>query len=214
MSASSTFAARALVTVGLLLWGLGQAAAVCDQTPMAASKTPTPSVNRQVELYRNAVQEVTTAEVEHRKLLEAASEALVQYQKAVKASVDTEFERKQPKALGATQAKILELVSAAGFAVAAIFFGFFGVIVAPMPGLPDGSPIEKQVKTLYWKMAHANAVGIVLSMSASMCAMVAIGASSLGWAWCAIVLGALAAGLMVGITAYFEVQIWQRNWHL
>jgi hypothetical protein len=212
MPASSTFAAWAVVILGLLLWGPGQVAAVGDQTPMAAPETPTPNLEQQLELYRNAVQAVTAAEVEHRKLLEAASERLVEYQKAVKASVNSES--KEPNALGAAQAKILELASAAGLAVAAIFFGFFGVLVTLMPGLPDNSEPEKRVKRLYWKITHANAAGIVLSISASLCAMVALGAPSLCWAWCAVVFGALAVSLVLGITIYIEFKISQRHWHL
>lgn len=216
MSPSSRFAAATVVIFALLFWGPGQVAAVGDQTPMAAPKTPTPNVERELELYRRAVQEVAAAEVEYRKILEAASVTLVEHQRAVRATVDSES--KEPNALGAAQAKILELVSAAGLAVAAIFFGFFGVLVSLMSGSPDDPDDEpkskKQVRKQYWKMAHANAAGIVLSMSASICAMVALGASSSCWGWCAVVLGALAVALIVGITIFIEVKLSQGHWHL
>lgn len=209
VSLSSVIIARGLVA-GLLLSWPELVAASGESQPQVVQATPTP--NLELELYRRAVQEVVAAEVEYRKLLEAASVTLVEYQNAVKAAADAN--KAQPSGLEATLGKILELVSAAGLGVAAIFFGFFSVLVASMPGLPDKTKSDKQVKELYWKMAHANAAGIMLSIGASICAIISLGASSSCWAWCAIILGALAAGLVVAITAYFELKLWQRTWHV
>ena len=208
----TAFALLGVALLVVLLWRPDLATAVGDKTPTAVRQTPTPIVEKQLELYRDVVQEVTRREIEYQKALQAASATLLDYQKAVKAAADAE--KTQPTELGSAQAKILELVSAAGLAIAAIFFGFFGLLVASLPGLPETSEAEKQVKRLYWGIAHANAAGTVLSVGASLSALVSLAISSSCWAWSAIILGALAAALVTGITVYFEVKLWQRNWRV
>ncbi len=190
-----------------VLWFAHGNTVLGNPTP-ASFRDEEATLSAELELYRDAIREATAAQVEYRKDLEARLRARAESEKDNVAKAVSE----QQATFSAAQAKILELASAAGLAVAAIFFGFYGILIAAMPGFPRSTDTEKLVLKIYSRMAHTTAIGILLSLGCSVSATVAIAASSSFWARAAVGLGAGSILLMVVITVACEVISLRRNW--
>jgi len=203
--------------VGLFIMAVAQTAAAADKHPADEA----PSESRPVIGHKETAQNSLQADLEHdRKALEATTAALSEYQRAIVAVRDalveyerivddskaaltqykaalqtasTETRRKSESTRDAKKA-ILGILAVGGLTVAAIFFGFFGLLVGTMPTIGDGS------YPVYWEAAVTAGAGVLVSLFVSVSAVMALCLESGTWALVSIVCAGIGILLVVLVT--------------
>jgi hypothetical protein len=189
-----TLAFASLVTA--IVTGLSPVRApAADQS--AGTGRPVASLSEDdLNRYREEIQKNSAALAEYRKLLDEARGALAEYRKALA------DRRPADNATEETRKKILEVLANAGLAVAAIFFGFFGLLVGALPGTED-----PRVRTIYWRAALSTGVGVLVALSTSIFAILGLSnISSPAAAW-SIGLAVCTGLLVLGVTVSFIVTL-------
>lgn len=174
--------------------------------------------------YEKALEAVTKELREYGRTTDRATAALSAYVSAVKeetrtldsynATIRALHNRLAASADDETNAKTLEIVAGGGFGVAAIFFGFLGLAISQLLGMDVKTEIDKIVAKIYRVLAIGNACGVLFSIATSIVSIFALQEHSKSLSRAAIVLGCIAAALVVGLTVYLLRELLRKKWTL
>jgi hypothetical protein len=161
---------------------------------------------KSISEYRDAIERERSVLDEYALGVDKTAKALAEYRSLIGKTT--------PSASDKSNESILEILANGGLAVAAIFFGFFGVLVGLIPEIDVSAARGQKTQKIFRVAAGGTGVGVLFSLAVSVLAMVSL---ATGWGtprcW-SLGLGILGVVLMAGLVVYLGIEMLPRTWTL
>ena len=163
--------------------------------------------------YKAATDAAHTAISDYARAVAAASSALLEYEKAVAKAASITIPA-LPEPERTSQEQLLATMAEGDLNVAAILFALFGFSVGQILGIVGNTLRDRAIRTLYRRIAVGSAVGVGISIVASVFAITSSRSRSMILEDLSLLLSFVGIGAVLAVTMYLIAKLTARSWRV